>query len=202
MPRLIDQRIKLFKGIKMKKTLIALSLTLASTSSFANDMFSFDGAKKSVNGGYASVEDLSGVTFGGHIDLTSGLYFDASYFTVSGDETFFGTSVDLELSQLVVVAGMQFPVSDDKYWLAELGLARVSSEVGNFEVTESELAYKLGYGWDFGNKLSAEAYLADEGGDSFIGAIANYEVNEQFDVSFEYKLYDDAHMFITGSYKF
>ncbi len=186
----------------MKKTLIALSLTLASTSSFANDMFNFDGAKKSVNGGYASVGDYSGVTFGGHIDLTSGLYFDASYFTVSGDETFFGTTVDIDMSQLVAVAGMQFPVNEKQYWLAELGFARISAEVENLENSESELAYKLGYGWDFGNKLSAETYFADEGGDSFIGAVANYEVNEQLDVNFEYKLYDDAHMFITASYKF
>jgi hypothetical protein len=187
---------------QMKKTLLALALTVASSSSFANEMFNFEGAQKSATAGYASVGDYTGVKFGGRLDLTSGLYADISYFTVSADEVYADYSFEIDFSQLKAIAGMHFPSSEQSYWLVEGGFAHKSIEVGNFDDSETDLAYKLGAGWDFGNKLSVEGYLASEGGDSFIGGFAKYEVNEKFDVTVEYNLDDDAHMFIMAAYKF
>ena len=187
---------------QMKKTLLALALTLATSSSYANEMFNMEGAKKSATVGFASVGDYSGVKFGGRINLTSGLYADASYFTASGDEGYAGYSFDVDTSQLKAIVGMHFLSTDKSYWLAEGGLVRIAAEVAGFEDSEVDLAYKFGRGWNFGDKLSVEGYLASEGGDSFIGGFAKYEINEKFDVTFEYNLYSDAHMFIMAAYKF
>ncbi|GHB72138.1 hypothetical protein GCM10008107_21900 [Psychrosphaera saromensis] len=186
----------------MKKTLLALALTVATSSSFANEMFDMENAKKSATVGFASVGDYSGVKFGGRIDLASGLYADASYFTVSGDEGYGSYTFDVETSQLKAIVGMHFPSTDQLYWLAEGGFVRSAAEVAGFEVTENDLAYKFGAGWDFGNKVILEGYVASEGGDTFIGGFAKYEINEKFDVTFEYNLYSDAHMFIMAAYKF
>lgn len=191
----------------MKKTLLALALTVASSSSFANEMFNMEGAKKSATVGFASVGDYSGVKFGGRIDLTSDFYAEASYFTVSGDV---GTSLyssDVDMSQFKIVAGKEFPIDGaSSYWLAHAGIARISTEIstnfGDLDDSKTDVAFKLGRGWNFTKQFSMEGYLASEGGDTFIGGFAKYEINEKFDVTFEYNLYSDAHMFIMATYKF
>ena len=191
----------------MKKTLLALALTVATSSSYANDMFNMEGAKKSATAGFASIGDFSGVKFGGRIDLASDFYAEASYFTVSGDESFtsyYGSyNFDVEMSQFKAVAGKVFPINGgSSYWLAQAGIATVSTSVDNFDDSETDIAFKVGHGWNFTKQFSMEGYLASEGGDTFIGGFAKYEINEKFDVTFEYNLYDDAHMFIMAAYKF
>jgi hypothetical protein len=197
----------------MKKTLLALALTVATSSSFANEMFDMEGSKKSVSAGFASVGDYSGVKLGGRIDLASGLYSDVSYFTVSRDQDqiLYGEkfTADFSHAQLKAIVGMHFPLAEKSYWLAEAGLVNLTTKLettGVFEFNEDDskfdLAYKFGAGWDFGNKVILEGYVASEGGDTFIGGFAKYKINEKFDVTFEYNLYSDAHMFIMAAYKF
>ncbi|NVK24929.1 MAG: hypothetical protein HWE10_08375 [Gammaproteobacteria bacterium] len=193
----------------MKKALLSIGLLAASSMAVAAspDMptatdFNFDTAKKSVSAGLANVADMSGVRFAGRVDFTSGFYADVSYYTVSDEETVFGESLDLTGNQLLAVVGKNF--GED--WFAQVGFANVSAEikssVGKFDDSATELAWKAGKKFNLQNNLEASVYLADEGGDIFVGALAEFSINEKFGVKFQYDAYSDSHMYFLGEYKF
>lgn len=122
----------------MKKTLLSMTLLSSLTAGYA---VAEEPSFHYIEGGYTDIEDSTGFTLRGNLELNDNFYLTGAYTDVSDDETFI-----LELDQRLVRVGGGFkaPISDTTAFYAELNYIELENEYGSS--SDSEDGHQAGIG--------------------------------------------------------